>query len=84
MMKRPIPKSSGLYCKTIDPTQTGKRRKFTAEDNLWLEVLGRSAVYKEMADKDVRAQLSDVGFPDYLIDAFLASRLPVSFESAVL
>lgn len=81
MIKRRIPKSSGLYVKVeVDGSiENGKRKKFTSEDTLWLDVLCRSAVYKTMPAIDVKSQLIEAGFPEYLIDAFLASRSNMTF-----
>lgn len=79
MTKRPIPKESGLYSMKIDETsQTGIRKKFTQQEFLWLEILSRSDVYKNMPDHEVREQLATVGIQQRIVDAFLASREPVS------
>lgn len=79
MTKRPIPKSSGLYAMEIDGvTQTGVRKKFSHQEFIWLEILSRSDVYRDMPDDEVRAQLSNVGIQERIVNAFLASRAPVS------
>ena len=63
----------------IDETsQTGIRKKFTQQEFLWLEILSRSDVYKNMPDNEVREQLATVGIQQRIVDAFLASREPVS------
>lgn len=72
MTRHPRPKSSGLYVKLAS---TGKSKKLSGDDKLWLEVLNNSSMYKNMPDEQVRIQLLSENIKEYLIDVFIASRL---------
>lgn len=44
------------------------------EDQLWLSILDRTPRYGDLSDEAARAELSEGGFPERVIQAYLAAR----------